>query len=242
MSVAESVPRRTNRPGVSAVGLRGGGGDVEHDLGGVYAIRIVVDVLADDSRGKAAVGITESRVRIIGAHPQRRGADGHVGYARPGQHGCHVQSAGSDGTGRSVILEKEIAGRQAAGRVVGACGIKKPADGPVVTRANARPCAGLRCNIFDRASRVSQPDFWFVWTFHCAKGRADAGGALGFGVGRTYHATNFVRRLRVVGNLQFRRITAGEPEIIISSRGNRDVAADALTIIIPVIGDALKRA
>ena len=55
-------------------------------------------------------------------------------------------------------------------------------------------------------------------------------------------APDFVDRLAVVGNPQFGRIAAGDPKVVVAGDGRRQVAADALAVVVPVVGDALQGA
>jgi hypothetical protein len=49
-----------------------------------------------------------------------------------------------------------------------------------------------------------------------------------------------VDRLAIVGNPQFRRITRGEPEVVIAADWRRDVTADARAIVVSRIGGRLQ--
>src|ERR1043165_9054339 len=48
---------------------------------------------------------------------------------------------------------------------------------------------------------------------------------------RNISAPNFIGRLAVVGNPKLSRITAGDPEVVISSCRRSNVSADALAVI-----------
>src|SRR5258707_9944076 len=58
-------------PEITAIGLRTGRRNIEHDLAGIVEKGIIVNMLANDGRGNATKGEVEDCLRIISIEAQR---------------------------------------------------------------------------------------------------------------------------------------------------------------------------